>query len=147
MDALTQEIESLRLGAAAETTVVQSTLGGLAPAASKIYRSDRGASIGGYGEVLFERFDHEREDGTASGEVPRVDLLRNVVYLGYKFDDRLLLNTEIEFEHAGVSDERAEGAAGMEFATSSGRSRRSLDCAAACSSPFGLVNSGTSRRS
>jgi hypothetical protein len=116
VDGLTQELEALRLAPAAETTAFVPTLGGLAPAASKIYRKDHGVSIGGYGEILFERFDREREDGTAAGELPRVDMLRNVLYVGYKFDDRLLLNTEIEFEHAGVSDEREEGEAAMEFA-------------------------------
>src|SRR5678809_1032119 len=84
VDGLTQELEALRLAPAAETTAFVPTLGGLAPAASKIYRKDHGVSIGGYGEILFERFDREREDGTAAGELPRVDMLRNVLYVGYK---------------------------------------------------------------
>jgi hypothetical protein len=74
---------------------------GLGPAASKIYRTDRGLSIGGYGELLYQKFDSERDNGTDSGRTDTFDLLRGVLYFGYKFNDRWLLNTEIEYEHAG----------------------------------------------
>ena len=57
VDLLTEEIERLRLGAVADTTVPLSRVG-YAPAASKVYGAGRGVSIGGYGEMLLERFDH-----------------------------------------------------------------------------------------
>jgi hypothetical protein len=104
VDVLTQELEQLRLGGAADTTVY-TTRFGFAPAASKVYGIRQGVSIGGYGEMLLERFDGEREDGVPSSTRHRLDYLRQIVYLGYKFNDEVLFNSEIELEHAGVRDE------------------------------------------
>lgn len=104
VDVLTQEIEQLKLGGAADTAAYAPRFG-FAPAASKVYGVGRGVSLGGYGEMLLERFDREREDGVPSGAADRLDYLRQIVYLGYKFGDELLFNSEIEIEHAGVRDE------------------------------------------
>jgi len=95
IDVLAEEIERLRVGAeptaeAADGEVPRAL--GLAPAASKVYRTDRGLSIGGYGEMLYQRQDGPRND--------RLDFLRAIVYFGYKFDDRFVFNSEIEIEHA-----------------------------------------------
>lgn len=130
LDVLTQEVEALRLGAAADTTTLPAPRSGLAPAASKIYGVRSGVSIGGYGEMLYENFDRRRQDGALAGRRDRVDFLRQVFYVGYKFSDELLFNSEIEFEHAGVKDEaevavdpatgeggaELSGEAGLEFA-------------------------------
>ncbi len=65
---------------------------GMGPAASKIYSKESGLSIGGYGEMVYE---------SPSGPDPaRADFLRNIIYLGYKFDERWVFNSEIEIEHA-----------------------------------------------
>ncbi len=104
VEVLTQEIESLKLGAVAETTRYESRRG-LAPAASKVYGVSRGISLGGYGEMLFERFDCEDQDGQGVQTRDRIDFLRQVLYLGYKFDDRLLFNSELEIEHAAIRDQ------------------------------------------
>jgi len=68
---------------------------GLGPAASKVYQSNRGLSIGGYGEA---NYSHKVSDTDAESD--RADFLRFVLYTGYKFSDRWILNAEIEFEHA-----------------------------------------------
>jgi hypothetical protein len=99
LEVLAQEIENLRIGEAA--TAADTSAYGFGPAASKIYRTERGLSIGGYGELLYQNFDGNRDDGAASGRTDTFDVLRGVVYFGYKFNDRWLLNTEIEYEHAG----------------------------------------------
>lgn len=104
VDALTQEIADMKLGEVADTTTRATTSYGLGRGASKVYGS-RGVSIGGYGEMLYNRFDAEREDHTTAALPDRLDLLRAVIYFGYKFDEKLLFNSEAEFEHAGVSDE------------------------------------------
>lgn len=113
LDALLRELEEIRLGgdiiAAADTTSF-----GLAPAASKVYRARPGVSIGGYGEILYENFAAEREDGTPSGRTDRLDALRAIVYVGYKFSDRILFNSEIELEHATTGD--GVGEVSLEFA-------------------------------
>lgn len=79
---------------------------GLSPSASKVYFSQHGVSLGGYGEALYQNF----EDDAKTDEL---DLLRAVLYVGYKFSDRLVLNTELEVEHA--ADDQ-EGEVAMEFA-------------------------------
>jgi hypothetical protein len=112
VEAITRELEALKLG---RDVVAQadSTVTGLGPAASKVYRVRQGVSIGGYGEVLYENFAGEREDGAVSGQRDRIDALRAIVYVGYKFTDRLLFNSEIEFEHGNTE---GAGSVAVEFA-------------------------------
>ena len=100
VDALTQEIEKLKLGEAAEPQELKAQ-DGLGPAASKIYgaRPDK-LSIGGYGEFVFLEPSSRAQSGNPSGLKRRADLQRGVFYFGYKFNDWLLFNSEVEFEHA-----------------------------------------------
>jgi len=83
---------------------------GLGPAASKVYLGD-GLSVGGYGEILFQ---------DRSGEVDRFDAQRGVLYVGYKFDEHWIVNSEIEIEHATTSASSGTtaegGSASLEFA-------------------------------
>lgn len=115
IEVLAKEIENLKLGEASPEAV--ESVHGLGPAASKVYGVHRGVSVGGYGEMLYENFDGERQDGTPSGKQDQLDYLRAVFYFGYKFDDRILFNSELEVEHATTgegSEERGEVA--LEFA-------------------------------
>jgi len=106
LDAALAELERLKLGdAASESTATYASRHGFAPGASRVYDAAPGPSIGGYGEMLFERTDRTRQDGTLTNAVPRADLLRAVFYVGHKFTPTLLFNSELEFEHAGIRDE------------------------------------------
>ena len=67
---------------------------GLGPAAAKVYGVDKGLSIGGYGE-----FNYKNSIG---GGDDIYDFLRFVLYIGYKFNDWIVFNSEFEFEHAGT---------------------------------------------
>ena len=107
------ELEDLKAGEEVLTATVDETRPGLGPAASKVYRKDQGISIGGYGEAVVAVPSSTRDDGDPSGKDATFDMLRGVFYVGYKFDDRFLLNTEIEFEHASTSK---SGSASIEFA-------------------------------
>jgi hypothetical protein len=98
LDTVTREIERLSLGA--DVVQADSSILGFGPAASKVYQVTQGVSIGGYGEILYENFAGEREDGVTSTSRDITDALRAIIYFGYKFDDRLLFNSEIEIEHA-----------------------------------------------
>lgn len=90
VDALARELERAQFGSVVPP--VGESRHGLGPAASKVYDNRGGLSIGGYGEVLYERFDGDTTD--------QADMLRAILYFGFKFDDKWLVNTEIELEHA-----------------------------------------------
>ncbi len=113
LEILAEEVEDLKVGEAAVTASRGLGHSGLGPAASKVYQKEHGVSLGGYGEALLEFFDESRDDGSESGATDRFDFLRAVFYFGYKFTDRWIFNSEIEFEHASTS---AGGSASVEFA-------------------------------
>lgn len=116
IDVLASEIERLRSGTAGEDSPMTSTRG-LGPAASKVYGRDRGVSIGGYGEALYQNFEALADDGSPAGAGESLDLVRAVLYFGYKFDKGIVFNSEIEYEHAttGEGDEE-KGEVSVEFA-------------------------------
>ena len=89
---------------------------GLGTAASRIYGVSSGVSLGGYGEFLYQNFARRVQDGADLPQHDAFDTLRGVFYIGYRFNDWILFNSEMEFEHSGVSDEHAQGEAILEFA-------------------------------
>lgn len=101
VDALTQEIENMKLGEAAEPAVL-TPQNGFGPAAAKIYaaRPDK-LSFGGYGEFVYLSPSSRAQNGNPSRLKRIADLQRGVFYFGYKFTDWILFNSELEFEHAG----------------------------------------------
>lgn len=115
MEILAGEIEKLKVGDVA--VKADQMTNGLAPAASKIYRVNQGLSIGGYGEIIYKNPSSKKQNGSASGLKDTTDALRAVLYVGYKLNDKFLINTEFEFEHAGANAQSSgSGYAGAEFA-------------------------------
>lgn len=82
---------------------------GMGPAASKVYRTERGVSLAGYGQGWYTAF----VDDEGPKDRDTFDLVRNVLYFGYRFSEDLVLNTEIEWEHAGTG---GGGSVSVEFA-------------------------------
>lgn len=108
LEVLSGEIERIKLGNAAEEPTELSSQLGFGPAASKVYKKGiQRVSFGGYGEMLYENFQPRKENGTGSGATDQIDFLRAILYVGYKFNNWITLNSEFEFEHAssGVSGE------------------------------------------
>jgi outer membrane murein-binding lipoprotein Lpp len=144
IDVLTREIENLKSAAPEKAPEAQGTRGpfGLGPAASRVYGLTRGVSIGGYGEVLYQNFDDDREDGETSGRTDEIDLVRAVFYFGYKFDDRFLFNSEVEYEHATTgSGSEVKGEVSVEFAYLDFLPRREIGVRAGLLLlPVGFVN-------
>lgn len=114
LDAMSRELESQKAGTTMPAAPTEGRFG-LAPSASKVYDAPSGLSIGGYGELLYQGQASTLQDGTHVGSDKSVDALRMVLYTGYKFTDRIVFNSEIEFEHGGTSDEHPEGEAIAEF--------------------------------
>jgi hypothetical protein len=89
--ALAAELRRLKLEMGLGETEYRSYQG-MGPAASKVYYSPKGLAIGGYGEGYYSNFvDDAATDAT--------DLLRVVLYAGYRFTPKIVFNAEIEFEH------------------------------------------------
>ncbi|HEV2720973.1 MAG TPA: hypothetical protein VG323_13205 [Thermoanaerobaculia bacterium] len=106
IDVLSKEIEALKTGQQKQAVEVTPALSGrqygLGAAASKVYRAEPGFSIGGYGDMAYQ-----------NGETKTADLVRAVVYTGYKFSNNVLFNSELEVEHASTE---LGGSVSMEFA-------------------------------
>jgi len=91
--ALAEEVRRLKLELGLRDVEYQS-YGGMGPAASKVYFAPKGLSLGGYGEVVYaNQLDVDGADES--------DLYRVVLYTGYRFNDRIVFNAEVEFEHHG----------------------------------------------
>jgi hypothetical protein len=99
---LTEEIERMKLGEADEQTDYSPSRG-LGAAASKVYSLKKsGASLAGYGEVLYQNYSKDRDDNVSSTKLDQLDYLRNIIYVGYRYNDWILFNSEVEFEHAST---------------------------------------------
>jgi hypothetical protein len=108
---LATEVERLKRALVLPESKELKTVYGLGPAASKVYQVERGLSIGGYGEFAFQKLVSDRQ-----GNRDTFDVERFVLYTGYKFTDRILLNSELEVEHA-VSARDTDGEVEVEFLT------------------------------
>jgi hypothetical protein len=104
------EVELLRAQLAApEQEHPLAAQNGFGPAASKVYDIAKGVSIGGYleGHYAIRGFG----DARTSDEM---NLDREVLYLGYKFNDWITWNSELEFENGGTE---RNGSVAVEFST------------------------------
>jgi hypothetical protein len=111
IDLVASELEREKVGTNLVPPLDPDGKHGLGPAGSKVYNVDRGISLGGYGDFLFEHFN----DGDGRDTF---DALRVVLYVGYKFDERWVFNSELEFEHGTTSStqDQSGGSVSVEFA-------------------------------
>jgi len=98
---LVDETSSIKTGF--DTVDTQFSHNGMGAAASKVYTSKSPLSIGGYGDMYYANSNKPGADAIS-------DVYHFVPYIGYKFTDNIILNTEIEFEHGGSNAEEAIGA-------------------------------------
>ncbi len=107
---LAEEIDNIKSASIVDDPTYEQVYGA-GPAASKIYLKDKGLSIGGYGELAIGKVVKGDKDDV-------VDAQRAVLYFGYKFTDRIVFNSELEFEHAttGSNKDGKEGSVSAEFA-------------------------------
>jgi hypothetical protein len=110
-DILANEVEKLKTALVLPESKEYKSEYGLGPAASGVYRVNRGLSVGGYGEAVYT--NRTSDKGKTSDQA---DAQRLVMYLGYKFSDNIILNNEIEFEHATTGEGAEEkGEVSVEF--------------------------------
>lgn len=102
---LTDEISALQdaLFAPEELYMSHSSLG---EAASKVYHSEDALSIGGYGSYRYKKYtrfkNYDSDTANATRRKSEWNIVRFVPYIGFKFNDWILMNTEIEFEDGGA---------------------------------------------
>lgn len=139
IEILSEEIEKTKLGEVAERTYESKF--GMGPAASQVYHLKKaGVSLAGYGEVIYQNFNTDDESGKASGKTDEWDFLRQIVYTGFRFNDKLLFNAEIEFEH-GSTGSGKPGEVSVEFGYIEAALASSLNFRAGMLLlPIGIVN-------
>lgn len=93
---LEEEIEELK---EKKATKQYKSFQGLGPAASGVYYLEDGFSWGGYGEIKFKNY-------LSKYKVDNADVHRFILYAGYKFNDWIVLNSEIEYEHSGIEKKK-----------------------------------------
>lgn len=113
IEILGTEIEALKTRQSDKPALADTEQYGLGAAASKVYRVNQGISFGGYGEMLYENYSKNTDAGVATTNKDKFDMLRGILYAGYKYNDRVLFNSEIEFEHGSTG---SGGEASVEFA-------------------------------
>lgn len=111
---LAEEFEKLKTNLTVPEETTYKSSYGLGPAASKIYGTRRGLSIGGYAEGFYSKFVSDKTQANRDN----ADFLRLVTYIGYKFNDWILFNSEIEVEHGSTSTTKTSGSGevSVEFA-------------------------------
>ena len=88
VNALIEEVESLKTS---KTDAKLSSYTGLGNAASRVYTQSEKLAIGGYGHT-----DYVNSIDQKNAEL---DNYRAIIYMGYKFTDNIIFQSEIEFEH------------------------------------------------
>ena len=92
VEILEEELQKARMQ---EATRTYQSAEGMAPAASQIYHTQPGSlTFGGYAEAYGTSYNSRYKNGTA-------DVERFILYSAYRFNDWILFNAELEFEHAG----------------------------------------------
>lgn len=108
IEALASELARMRESLSIPEDDAKRSQFGLGPAASKVYSSTGGVSIGGYGQFnMGHSLGADDERAPHSGDVHRF-----ILYVGHKFSDRVVMNSELEFEHGTTGSNKANGESG-----------------------------------
>jgi hypothetical protein len=91
LKALSEEVRRLKLELSVPDVIQFGSYSGAGAGASRVHYQPKGLSIGGYGEVVYTNFADDRVD--------LAEVLRLVLYVGYRFNETIVFNSEIEFEH------------------------------------------------
>ena len=91
LKALSEEVRRLKLELSVPDVIQFGSYSGAGVGASRAHHPPKGLSIGGYGELVYTNFTDSRADFA--------EVLRLVLYVGYRFNEMIVFNSEIEFEH------------------------------------------------
>lgn len=86
-------------------------------AASKVYHSNYTVSLGGYGQYHYKKYSDFKNYASDTANNTRnkaeTNVVRFVPYIGFKFNDWIVMNTEVEFEDGGS---RSDGTGNYKYA-------------------------------
>lgn len=86
-------------------------------AASKVYHSNYTVSLGGYGQYHYKKYSDFKNYASDTANDTRnkaeTNVVRFVPYIGFKFNDWIVMNTEVEFEDGGS---RSDGTKNYKYA-------------------------------
>lgn len=109
--AMLEEIANAGSNSTASITKYES-FSSLGEAASKVYHGSNEVSLGGYGEYSYTKFiDYKNYSDATANETRNTsefNIVRFVPYIGYKYDDWIVMNTEIEFEDGGARSDNTK---------------------------------------
>ncbi len=138
IDILAQELQSLKGAATAsgETSTAPTYAASPTPFQEHPHGllSAGGVSIGGYGEVNAQ-FRQKADDVG--------DALRTILYVGYRFNDRIFWSSELEFEHGQTEPnlDGKEGEVALEFSNLTFLINEHFNIRAGLNLvPFGIIN-------
>ncbi len=113
-ETLLEEIESTQNPSYSENPY--QSVSSLGLAASKVYQSNSVVSLGGYGSYYYKKYTDFKNYGSVSAndtrETSETNILRFVPYFGFKFNDWIVMNTEVEFENGGA---RSDGSKNYKY--------------------------------
>lgn len=101
-DILASEVEKLKTQLYIPDKKEYKVQFGYGPAASAVYRVNQGLSLGGYGEAVYTNFSKSPDYVKDKNLKDTANMQRAVIYVGYKFNDWIILNNEFEFEHGST---------------------------------------------
>ena len=114
IDLLAREIQNLKMDRTLRNAGLTNTQSyGLGPSSGKVYNRGSGVSIAGYGEMLYQNFSDNDEADNRSEKSDQIDFYRQGFFFGYRFNNRFLFNSEIEYEHGSTGN---NGEVSVEFA-------------------------------
>jgi len=112
-DAMLEEIAS----ASGDDTSKYESFSSLGEGASKVYHTSDVVSLGGYGSYQVKKYSGYKNSTSdtynANKNKGEFNIVRFVPYIGFKFSDSIVMNTEIEFEDGGA---RSDGTKNYKYA-------------------------------
>ena len=104
-DAMLEEMVTLKDAIFSPVDTYESVTS-LGVAASKVYHSKSAVSIGGYAEYEYKKYtafkNYDDETANETRRKSEWNIVRFVPYIGFRFNDWIVMNTEIEFEDGGA---------------------------------------------
>ena len=100
---------------------------GLSLGAARVYEKPHGFAFSGYAETLYHTYSKTTRTEQPTGKDQEMSLMRGVLFLGYRFNERLILNSEVRVDRDLI--ERGYATFPEHYTTTKSSTEVSLDLA------------------